>query len=100
MSYQFDVNLFEKQLMTLNPTFNYHEFAMCLFKSYNLTCYNTNKFLNALLQDKKKYPEIAHYFEFASLYFLFLSLKQKKLGEPEDYNKLKKEIANVWSKIC
>ena len=47
MTYQFDVNLFEKQLMTLNPTFNYHEFAMCLFKSYNLTCYNTNKFLNS-----------------------------------------------------
>ena len=53
MTYQFDVNLFEKQLMTLNPAFHYHEFAICIFKSYNLNYYNTNEFLNALLQDKK-----------------------------------------------
>ena len=53
-----------------------------------------------MLQDKKTYPELAEYFEFASLYFLLLILKQQNLGQKEDYIKIKREITKVWSNIC
>ena len=100
MAYNFNVDMFENKLMELNNTFSYHEFAMCIFKSYDVKNFNTTDFINTLLQDKKIYPELAEYFEFASLYFLLLILKQQNLGQKEDYIKIKREITKVWSNIC
>ena len=99
MSYIFDINTYENNIMKLNENISFNEVALCILKAYNVEYYNTRDLLNAMLKDKKTYHELSNHFELASLYLLYLTLKEKNLGDENHYTKLQQSIKDVWNKI-